>query len=991
MEENFDYLYRINNSLSNNLLIDRRSKTIEDFDKINGIGEVPLKEDGYTYPQKFRNQNKYDFFKFNKKLNNTFNFTAFPFSISQALQNGNNLNGSFFSELSQSRRTEGFFPKNNNFLELNGYIDKRNYSAEKSPIKRTKSKYSSVSENKYHFIQKLSNNSKLAMPILTEDNISKNNYVPVNNEKFLKHQINKSFEVNTNSIGNIYSTNTSYNTINGFYSNKNQNQMQNQYNINNIQNKNNDIRDNRFDISKNASNYNYNTINVSKLQDNLEKIIQNNINNKLPSSYNVLTNVPNNYSTNNNFNYGNQRMLFGHKFLNNSNSNLSSYYLNQTMPQLNFNHNVNNDKNQNDEPEFATVTAISVQNIEKEPEFATVTKISSVHNTLQKSNKNIINKNRNYLETNLSNGQNISQVKKLSFNPTINNSQTREKSNQLLNSFSNNINLLNKKIPQMMNEITQNKQVKNNQIINQKSQIINQNKQINNNQILNQKNQIVNQKNQILNQNNQILNQNNQIVNQKEQIINQKPQIVNQKEQKINQNEQRVNQKEQIINQKEQIVNQKEQKTTNSNVNTNNNVAQTIKQIPNENKNPNINQNPKKSITPQTLSILSPRTRQRLASNYKTGTNKIISHDNLNKTQNVNQLGNQTQNNSKEFYKPELEKTTKANGSIKNLINKKVNNNVNVMYNDFDGTGYVKNYSGVSRPGTDMHGKTKINQDSIVCLTNINNIKDFNIFGVLDGHGPDGHFVSKYISNYIPSQLINHPEIKKLKSTEKIYKKFKENNCKIITDAFVSSDEKLKDVEFDTLQSGTTCCLIIHIGKHILCANTGDSRALVAFDESNNIKSKILNNLKAVALSIDHKPELPEESERIMMAGGVIEKIKDEYGQGVGPFRVWAGEEDYPGLAMSRSIGDLRGKTVGIIPNPGILEYDLNKTTKFVIACSDGVFEYLNNDKVKDIGKKFYLENNASDYCHKLLKQSYDEWIKNDTFVDDITAVVAFF
>ena len=94
---------------------------------------------------------------------------------------------------------------------------------------------------------------------------------------------------------------------------------------------------------------------------------------------------------------------------------------------------------------------------------------------------------------------------------------------------------------------------------------------------------------------------------------------------------------------------------------------------------------------------------------------------------------------------------------------------------------------------------------------------------------------------------------------------------------------------------------------------------------------------------------------------------------------------------MSRSIGDLRGKTVGIIPNPGILEYDLNKTTKFVIACSDGVFEYLNNDKVKDIGKKFYLEDNVSAFCHELVCKAYNEWQENDSIVDDITAVIAFF
>lgn len=79
-------------------------------------------------------------------------------------------------------------------------------------------------------------------------------------------------------------------------------------------------------------------------------------------------------------------------------------------------------------------------------------------------------------------------------------------------------------------------------------------------------------------------------------------------------------------------------------------------------------------------------------------------------------------------------------------------------------------------------------------------------------------------------------------------------------------------MDFDSSESGSTCCLIIHIGKHIICANTGDSRALVAFDESGDMNSKNLNYLKAVPLSIDYKPELPEESNRIMMAGELLSK-----------------------------------------------------------------------------------------------------------------------
>ncbi len=36
-----------------------------------------------------------------------------------------------------------------------------------------------------------------------------------------------------------------------------------------------------------------------------------------------------------------------------------------------------------------------------------------------------------------------------------------------------------------------------------------------------------------------------------------------------------------------------------------------------------------------------------------------------------------------------------------------------------------------------------------------------------------------------------------------------------------------------------------------------------------------------------------------------------------GPYRVWLKHENYPGLAMSRSIGDFVAEGVGVIPLPG--------------------------------------------------------------------------
>ena len=58
------------------------------------------------------------------------------------------------------------------------------------------------------------------------------------------------------------------------------------------------------------------------------------------------------------------------------------------------------------------------------------------------------------------------------------------------------------------------------------------------------------------------------------------------------------------------------------------------------------------------------------------------------------------------------------------------------------------------------------------------------------------------------------------------------------------------------------------------------------------------------------------------MDGGVVKSITDEFRKGVGPLRVWAKDEDYPGLVMSRTIGDLKRKTVDVIPDPCILEYE---------------------------------------------------------------------
>ena len=63
-----------------------------------------------------------------------------------------------------------------------------------------------------------------------------------------------------------------------------------------------------------------------------------------------------------------------------------------------------------------------------------------------------------------------------------------------------------------------------------------------------------------------------------------------------------------------------------------------------------------------------------------------------------------------------------------------------------------------------------------------------------------------------------------------------------------------------------------------------------------------------------------------MKSGGRVSRMTDTLGNQVGPFRVWKGSHNYPGLAMSRSLGDSCASDIGIIPTPISIQIDTNTT-----------------------------------------------------------------
>ena len=318
--------------------------------------------------------------------------------------------------------------------------------------------------------------------------------------------------------------------------------------------------------------------------------------------------------------------------------------------------------------------------------------------------------------------------------------------------------------------------------------------------------------------------------------------------------------------------------------------------------------------------------------------------------------------------------------------------NLNNIINPNQQSKGFKCCSQLTKAGLDGNGQEKTDQDTPMLYLSVADIEGFNIFGVLDGHGNYGHFVSQFCRDYFMNKMKEYAEsimyITQSISAEDVYLNLKQNNYSYIVELFMNIDDELSaqsDI-FDCNMSGTTCNLIFQFNTHLVCFNVGDSRSILIEESSDNTNQIIR------ALSIDHKPDLPEELMRIKENGGMVDQIQDLYGNKLGPNRVFKEGCVYPGLAMSRSLGDFQAKECGVIPTPEIIEYEINPNTKYFVVCSDGVWEFLTNENVRDIGNKYYYNNNdVVGFCNELVNIAVNVWGEREKARDDITVVAVFF
>ena len=77
--------------------------------------------------------------------------------------------------------------------------------------------------------------------------------------------------------------------------------------------------------------------------------------------------------------------------------------------------------------------------------------------------------------------------------------------------------------------------------------------------------------------------------------------------------------------------------------------------------------------------------------------------------------------------------------------------------------------------------------------------------------------------------------------------------------------------------------------------------------------------------------------------------MKDSKGNFHGPLRIWNKKLTYPGLAMTRSIGDAVAHNLGCASHPDVKELKITSADKQIIIASDGVWEKMSNQDVANL------------------------------------------
>ncbi|KAI3790889.1 hypothetical protein L2E82_04293 [Cichorium intybus] len=260
-------------------------------------------------------------------------------------------------------------------------------------------------------------------------------------------------------------------------------------------------------------------------------------------------------------------------------------------------------------------------------------------------------------------------------------------------------------------------------------------------------------------------------------------------------------------------------------------------------------------------------------------------------------------------------------------------------------------------------GPRKSNEDEHIRIDNLSNQSEpytwplpSSFYAVFDGHG--GSEAASYLKNHAIKLFFTDPDLPQTTNiTDSFLNKLENSHSK----AFLLADQSLATECSE--YCGTTALTALILGRHLVVANAGDSRAVLC------------RNGVAVQMSQDHRPSLLEEKIRVESLGGFIE---DGYLNGE--------------LAVTRALGDWYMKSPvgfesGLTGKPDVRRAVLTEDDEFLIIGCDGIWDVMSNQEaVAVVRRELRLYDDPQRCAVELVNYA----LGRDTS-DNITAIVVCF
>lgn len=213
-----------------------------------------------------------------------------------------------------------------------------------------------------------------------------------------------------------------------------------------------------------------------------------------------------------------------------------------------------------------------------------------------------------------------------------------------------------------------------------------------------------------------------------------------------------------------------------------------------------------------------------------------------------------------------------------------------------------------------------VSVEPLFCSESPQKPNGLHLFGVFDGHGCSHVAIKckKRLHEIVKEEIGSYRE-SSVQWKEAMQRSFTRMDSEVQEWSDVAKTSNCR-CELQTPQCdavGSTAVVAIVTPDKIVISNCGDSRAVLC------------RNGVAIPLSSDHKPDRPDELERIQNAGGRV--------------IYWDGARVLGVLAMSRAIGDNYLKPF-VIPDPEVTIVDRTAEDECLILASDGLWDVVSND-----------------------------------------------